>query len=86
MATPGKSRDLPSPKPAWFIVNMCGGRWNDTVIHRTRKPTQVFTSLTDAYSAATQLADEHTHGDYAIFECIGRVKSSKRKDADGPRK
>ncbi len=61
-------------KPAWFVVNMCQ-RWGDTKLHRTDKPTIVFYTLAEAFAYAAAMADQHSRGDYAVFECIGRIVS-----------
>lgn len=70
-------------KPAWFVVNMCN-RWGDTIIDRTRKPTIVFHSLAEAFAYATEMANQHSRGDYAVFECIGRVVSDPENPPGKP--
>lgn len=62
------------PVPAWFVVNMCN-RWSASKLDRTDKPTVLFHSFADAYAFAVEMAKQHRLGDYAIFECIGRVVS-----------
>lgn len=76
-------RNLPVKTPCWFVVNMCN-RWGEREIRRGSKPVVVHYSLASAYCEAVKLADEHTTGDYAIFEAVGRVKSKKKKLATEP--
>lgn len=66
--------------PLWFVVNMCS-RWNEDIIERGRKPTKLHRSLASAYEEAARLAGAHKKGDYAIFECIGRCRSIRKKPA-----
>lgn len=68
------------PIPRWFVVNMCGGRWQERVIGRMAKPTLLFHTLAEAYAYAVQMAEQHNAGDYAIFECIGRVASNPENE------
>ncbi len=62
-------------KPAWFVVNMCE-RWSDSKLDRSTKPQLLFHSLADAYAYATEMANQHSRGDYAVFECVGRLVSN----------
>ncbi len=61
-------------QPRWFVVNMCN-RWEDKQLTRTDKPSDLFHSFPDAYAFAVEMAKQHRLGDYAIYECIGRVVS-----------
>jgi len=65
-------------RPAWFIVNMCS-RWGKEVIARGQKPTRLHATFASAYTEAVRLAESHSKGDYAIFECVGRVVSKEEK-------
>ena len=64
-------------RPRWFVVNMCN-RWEDKKLTRTDKPSDLFHSFADAYAFAVDMAKQHSRGDYAIFECIGRVASDPK--------
>lgn len=58
---------------------MCGGRWKQDRLLRTDKPTVLHRTLESAYTEAARMADAHKMGDYAIFECIGRCLSPRKK-------
>lgn len=62
------------PIMTWFVVNMCN-RWGDKKLLRTDKPQIVFYSINEAYEYASEMAKQHSRGDYAVFECIGRILS-----------
>lgn len=53
---------------------MCN-RWNDTKLTRSVKPQRSFHSFAEACAYAIEMAKQHSRGDYAVFECIGRYVS-----------
>lgn len=71
------------PTPRWFVVNMCG-RWQDTELSRSDKPQRSFHSFAEACAYAIEMAKQHSRGDYAVFECIGRYVSDEKNPPGKP--
>lgn len=52
-------------------------RWSKGKLNRSDKPTLLFKTYAEALVYAAEMAKQHSRGDYAVFECVGRYISAE---------